>query len=385
MALHLKPGPFKAGLVALTLLTLSWTLASSAQDSGQAPADQQRSEAAKPTEAAPDGSPPSDRHSGSISGTVLDQTGAVVPGAEVQLIEKPLGASQPAPQAVVSRSDGQFSFTNVRPGPFQLNVTSEGFSPQTISGTLGSGQSDQVPPIMLAVATRITEVNVSLTREEIAEEAEVELKIEEKQRILGALPNFYVTYNPNAAPLTPKQKFRLAARNVIDPFTFVIVGGTAGMQQAQNHFRGYGQGSEGYAKRFAANYGDTLSGTFIGQAILPALLKQDPRYFYKGTGSFRARALYAIANAVICKGDNRRWQPNYSNVLGSLAAGGISNLYYPAQDRDGLTLTFENAAVGLGSSAIFNLMQEFVIRHFTPKLPKQDPPPPANIGTTIHN
>ncbi len=363
--------------MALILLTLSWTLTSRAQDSSPTPANPQHNESSKP---ASEGAQPSDHHPGSISGTVVDQSGAVVPGAEVKLIEKPPAAAQPAAQAAVSGADGQFSFTNVPPGPFQLNVTSAGFTPQTISGTLGSGQRDQVPPIMLAVATRVTEINVSLTRDEIAEEAEVELKIEEKQRVLGAIPNFYVTYNPNAAPLTPMQKFRLAARNVIDPFTFVIVGGTAGIQQAQNHFRGYGQGSEGYAKRFAANYGDTLTGTFIGGAILPSLLKQDPRYFYKGIGSFRARALYAIANSVICKGDNRRWQPNYSNILGSLAAGGISNLYYPAQDRDGLTLTFENAAIGIGSNAIFNLLQEFVMRRFTPKA-KPDPSNPD----IIHN
>jgi hypothetical protein len=194
--------------------------------------------------------------------------------------------------------------------------------------------------------------------------------------VLGVLPNFYVSYIPNAAPLTPKQKFKLATMTVIDPFTFVFVGGAAGVQQAQDHFRGYGQGAEGYGKRFGAGYADTVSGTFIGGAILPALLKQDPRYFYKGTGSKALRFLYAIANAVICKGDNRHWQPNYSNMLGSLAAGGISNIYYPAQDRNGVGLTFENAALGIGGSAVSNLFQEFVIRKLTPKLPHIVPAEP---------
>ena len=101
------------------------------------------------------------------------------------------------------------------------------------------------------------------------------------------------------------------------------------------------------AKRYGAGYADIVTGTFIGSAILPSLLKQDPRYFYKGTGSTRSRILYAIANSVICKGDNGRWQANYSSILGSLAAGGISNLYYPAQDRNGAGLTFENALSAL--------------------------------------
>ena len=80
----------------------------------------------------------------------------------------------------------------------------------------------------------------------------------------------------------------------------------------------------------------------IGDAILPSILKQDPRYFYKGSGTTRSRILYALANAVVCKGDNGHWQPDYSGILGSLAAGGISNLYYPASNRNGVQLTFEN-------------------------------------------
>ncbi len=305
---------------------------------------------------------------GSISGTIVDQSGAVVAGAEVRLQLQ----AQAANLEVRSGDNGQFSFSNVPPGPFQLIVTSAGFAEQTFSGTLRAGQVELVPEIVLAIATDVTQVKVGLTREEIALVAEEQLHVEEKQRVLGAIPNFYVSYIPDAAPLTAKQKFQLAAKTVIDPFTFVVVAGTAGVEQWQDHFIGYGQGAEGYAKRFGAGYADTVNGTFIGGAILPALLKQDPRYFYKGTGSIRFRFLYAIANALICKGDNKRWQPNYSNVLGNLAAGGISNLYYPPQDRNGAELTFVNAGIGVGSTAISNLFQEFLIRKLTPGLKKQE-------------
>ena len=245
---------------------------------------------------------------------------------------------------------------------------SAGFATQTFSGTLHAGEIETVPQITLDVAEARTEVEVGLTRSELAEVAEEQIKVEEKQRVLGAIPNFYVSYIPNAAPLTSKQKFKLAWKTVIDPFTIVVVAGTAGVEQAQNHFAGYGQGAEGYGKRFGAGYADVASGTFIGSAVLPSLLKQDPRYFYKGTGSMAARGLYALANSIICKGDNGHWQPNYSNVLGSLAAGGLSNLYYPEQDRNGADLTLENAAIGIGATAIANLFQEFVIRKLTPKL-----------------
>jgi hypothetical protein len=103
-------------------------------------------------------------------------------------------------------------------------------------------------------------------------------------------------------------------------------------------------------------------------------LKQDPRYFYKGTGTRRSRVLYALANAVICKGGNRKWQPNYSNMLGGLAAGGISNLYYPAKDRNGARLTFENGLIEIGATAGANLVEEFLFPRPTPKSSKPKKP-----------
>jgi len=303
---------------------------------------------------------------GTIVGTIVDPSGAVVARARIRLTCD----AQALEQDVVSDDDGQFSLPNVAPGPFLLTVTSAGFATQTFSGILHAGEVQTVPQIALAVAATVTDVEVGLTRVEVAEE---EIKVEEKQRVLGLIPNFYVSYIPNAAPLTSKQKFKLAWKTVTDPITFAVVGGAAGVEQAQDHFSGYGQGAQGYAKRFGAGYADTVSGTFIGSAILPSLLKQDPRYFYKGTGSKTSRFFYAIANAVICKGDNGHWQTNYSNILGSLAAGGISNIYYPAQNRDGAGLTFENAAIGLGAGAVGNLFQEFIIRKMTPKIPKNNP------------
>jgi len=159
----------------------------------------------------------------------------------------------------------------------------------------------------------------------------------------------------------------------------VLIGVTAGIQQSQNTFGGYGQGAEGYAKRYGAGFADFLTSTYIGGAILPSLLKQDPRYFYKGTGSKRSRALYAMANSVICKGDNGRWQPGYSAIFGSIIAGSISNAYYPPNDR-GASLVFENAAIGIGITAAANLFQEFVVKKLTPNLPKHDPAD-ATTGT----
>jgi hypothetical protein len=294
---------------------------------------------------------------GSISGTVVDQNGNFVVAALVNLVR------EGSPQQVVSDKEGHFVLQGVAPGPFQISVLAEGFAPQQRTGVLHPGESLELLDVALPVASATTEVQVRVTNNEIAEE---QLKVQETQRVLGVIPNFYVTYNPEALPLSPKQKFELAWKTSVDPVTFAASGAIAGVEQANNSYRGYGQGTQGYAKRYGASYGDSFVGVMVGGAILPALLKQDPRYFYKGTGSKRSRVLYALANAVICKGDNGRWQPDYSGILGSLASGGISNLYYPASSRNGAWLTFENTFIGIGGSGIGNIFQEFVVRKLTP-------------------
>lgn len=303
---------------------------------------------------------------GEISGRIVDSTGAGVGGATVKLARE----DHSQDMEVLSGDDGQFTLIHIRPGVLRLTISAAGFATQTVAVTLRSGESQAAPPITLAIATAVAEVRVMPSQVEIAED---EIKEEEKQRALGFIPNFYVTYIPNAAPLAPKQKFELAWKTVIDPVTFGLTGAIAGLEQADNYFSGYGQGADGYAKRFGAAYADTAIGTFIGGAILPSILKQDPRYFYKGTGTKRSRVMYALANAVMCKGDNGKWQVNYSGILGSLAAGGISNLYYPAKDRNGAGLTFENALIGIGATAAANLLQEFVIKKLTPNVANHGP------------
>jgi hypothetical protein len=316
-----------------------------------------------------DGQQPDRQLPGSIGGRVLDESGTAAMGARVKLTRDELSKNEAQNRAenqeTLSDSDGTFFFGGVAPGSFQLTVASEGFATQLLSGTLHSGEGETLPTITLILAAASTSVQVVAPQWEVAED---EIKEQEKQRLLGVIPNFYVSYIPDAAPLDAKQKFELAWRSTIDPITFALTGALAGIEQADNTFSGYGQGAQGYGKRFGAAYADTVTGTFIGGAILPSLLRQDPRYFYKGKGSFRSRVLYAIANSVICKGDNQRWEPNYSGVLGSLAGGAISNLYYPASDRSGVALTFENTAIGIGETAVTNIFQEFVVRKLTPSL-----------------
>src|SRR5262249_11863375 len=238
--------------------------------------------------------PAAPQPSESITGTIVDQTGTFVSGAQVRLAR----TDQSSTLQTESDGDGKFSFVNIGPGSFQLTISSEGFATKTISGTLSPGETFVVPQITLALATEVTEVRVSVSPVEIAE---IQIKDQEKQRVFGLIPNFYVSYVPDAAPLNTKQKLGLAWKSSVDPLTLAGVGFVAGIEQAQNAFSGYGQRAQGYAKRYGSSYADVFIGTFMGSAILPAVFKQDPRYFYKGTGSTRSRIFHALGSSIMCK------------------------------------------------------------------------------------
>jgi hypothetical protein len=209
---------FRSGLIVFALAALGWTSLCAGQASQPPPV------LPAPT-------------SGTISGTIVDQSGAIVTGARVKLTrgdsDSNTSEDQSQGQEVLSGDNGQFSFAGIPPGPFHLTVTSAGFAPQTSSGLLHAGEICIVPQIALAVAVNISDVQVNMSRVEVAE---AQVKDEEKQRVLGIIPNFYVTYDPHPLSLTPKQKFELAWRTTVDPVTFAIVGGLAGVQQAQNTF-----------------------------------------------------------------------------------------------------------------------------------------------------
>lgn len=160
---------------------------------------------------------------------------------------------------------------------------------------------------------------------------------------------------------------RASFRSATDPAQFVIAGISAAYGQATDShssidstgFRhGYEEGGIGFVKRYGASYADQFDGTILGNGVFPALLHQDARYFRLGSGPIKKRIVYAALTTVRCKGDNGKWQPNASNLLGNLAAGGISNLYYPAADR-GFELTIQQGLVVTAEGAIGSFLLEF--------------------------
>ena len=262
----------------------------------------------------------------------------------------------------MSGDNGSYTFDDLRPGAtYQVTISAAGFVTWTSSTfTVDPGQIHLLTGSKLQLAGEAASVTVYASSEDVAAE---QVKIEERQRVFGVIPNFYVVYDHDAVPLSAKLKFKLALKATTDPEIFAAVAFTAAIHQAGDT-PDFGQGAKGYGQRVGALYANGVDDIMIGEAILPSLLRQDPRYFYQGTGSKRSRTFHALANAFICKGDNGKWELNYSNVGGDLAAGAISNIYYPRANR-GTGIVFENAAIAAGGRMANGLLQEFILRRFT--------------------
>jgi hypothetical protein len=295
-----------------------------------------------------------------ITGTVSDVEGAVIVGATVTLED----ATSHEKRATLSNQQGSFTFTSVRDGIFSITIQANGFAPEVRTGiSLHTGENYQLSPTAMQVAAAASIIEVgSQTQYELAE---AQIKAQERQRFLFIEPNFYVSYIANPAPLTAGQKMHLAFRTTIDPFHFVNNAINAGWDQWRNNYPGYRQGAAGYGKRFGADYGNVVSGTIVGDGIVPALLHQDPRYIYKGTGSIPSRIGYALLAIVRTKGDNGNWQPNYSGFIGGLTAGAISNSYLPQGDRKAIGNVVGGAFQSFALRGIGTLEEEFLARWVT--------------------
>src|SRR5215470_13013603 len=303
-------------------------------------------------------SDPADPKPGTIVGTVIDINGDTVPGATVVL----KGLDTNNGRTLVTPESGYFSFQDVNPGvPYQISIAANGFADWTSpTMALEPGQYKILDGIQMRIAAEHSEVQVTYHPEQAALE---EYQTHIHQRVLGVIPNFYVAYDQNAAPLTPRMKFKLALRVSMDPVTATGVFLVSSAKQAGDSPK-YGQGWDAYAKRVGATSADGFSDIIIGGAILPSLLHQDPRYFYQGTGTTGSRIRHAVFSPFVARADNGRSQPNYSSLGGVLASSSLANLYYPRSNR-GAGLVFGNFAIGIAERIGANVAQEFLLGKFT--------------------
>ena len=294
----------------------------------------------------------------SIVGIVTDHDDALVPNAVIHIS----GDAPGKDRSVTANGDGGFAISGLAAGSMiHLTVSAEGFADWSSDAiVLQPGQTLDLNHVQLTVGAVVTSVTAA-TSDEIATE---QVKTAETQRVLGVFPNFYIVYDKQFVPLPARLKYQLAFRATTDVVTIAGAGFLAGIDQASAVSPHYVQGAKGYGERFGASYLGGVTDIALGGAVFPALLHQDPRYFYQGTGTKKSRALHAIESPFVAKGDNGRWQPNYSSIGGDLASSALTNLYYPRQDRGG-SLVVNGALEITGGRIVNSLIQEFLLARFT--------------------
>jgi hypothetical protein len=300
-----------------------------------------------------------DANSGTLLGRVLDASEDPVANATVAL-ERPAGDRL----TVVTTDDGSFAFHNLTPRiGYQITITAQGYGDWTSPVTVEPGQDKTLTDIKLRIVAVRRAVTVTYSSKQVAAQ---QLQAEEQQRVLGFIPNIFVTYEPHPEPLTASMKFHLAYKGLTHPTFFAFEGLWAGVEQAA-HMTDYRLGARGYGERFGANLASGASEGLFANAILPSLLHQDPRYFYRGSGTKRSRAWHAVIAPFVCQGDNRKSQPNYSQMGGSLVSAALSNTYYPDSER-GAGLVFRNFGTSMGLHVALGLAQEFLLGKFTSRV-----------------
>ena len=293
---------------------------------------------------------------GSILGTVVDTSDDPIPGATV-VLQGPSGDRL----TTVTKDDGAFAFHEVTPEiAYHITVTAEGFAEWSSSITVEPGQDETLGGIKLRIMAVGRAVTVSYSTKKVAAQ---QLKAEEQQRVLRFIPNMYVSYDPHPEPLTASMKFHLAYKGLTHPSFFVLEAAWAGIQQSANT-PDWPQNARGYGERFGANLAGGATEGLFANAILPSLLHQDPRYFYQGSGTKGSRAWHAFLAPFVCKGDNGRSQPNYSQIGGLLISGAIANTYYPSSNQ-GPGLIFRNFGTNMGIHVALGLAQEFLLGKLT--------------------
>ncbi len=294
---------------------------------------------------------------GQLGGEVLDSSGALVPGAQV-LLHVPGRARA---NTVATDAEGRFIFTVLPPGRYSFVVTAPGFASfESVPFTLASGENRRLEPVRLVIPSGHADVYVTLNRKQIAA---AELHAAEQQRIVG-FPDFYTSFVWDAAPLDARQKLSLGLHATTDRMAFVTAALVASGEQIKGTFPEWGDGADGFGRRYGAAYADGFISKILGSAVLPSVFRQDPRYFYMGPhGTVKQRVRHAVFSAFLTRGDNGRMQPNYSHILGNASAGAISTLYHPAADSAG-KLALDNALLGTVGEAGVNIVRELFLKRF---------------------
>lgn len=179
------------------------------------------------------------------------------------------------------------------------------------------------------------------------------------ERLFWVVPNYRTVEEEKAiAPLATREKFEIAAKDSFDPYAFPVAGFYAGLAHARNEYPAWGRGPDGFGKRYGGAFADQTVSNYMTEAVFPALLREDPRYFRLGRGGFWRRTGYAISRVFVIRTDDGGSEFNYSEFGGNAVMATTANTYYPHADRT-IAATANRWGTQVGLDIVFNVAKEF--------------------------
>ena len=240
---------------------------------------------------------------------------------------------------------------NLLAAPLFLLLTSFAFT-QDLPDSPGTSLLAQQSTTAESTSTQTQEPN-----KQAAENLENEGK--QPKRILGIIPNYRsVSADVELPPASTKEKFKLATQDSFDYSSFIFAGLLAGVGDAQRSYPEFGHGAAAYGRYYWHSFADQAVGNYFTEAIVPAVTREDPRYYTKFHGNFLNRTGYAVSRLFITRTDSGGETFNFSEIVGNGAGAGVSDLYYPSRERT-WTKTGQKWATQVGLDGFFNIFKEF--------------------------
>ncbi len=173
--------------------------------------------------------------------------------------------------------------------------------------------------------------------------------------------NFFARFinGPEVKPLTPREKARLAVKNLLDPFNAITILGTAAISVGTDSHSPYGPGMSGFGKYVGVEYTQDMTGEFFNTFLIPSIVHQDPHYHRMPDATIRRRIFHAVYQVFWTQGDNGKGMLNYSNLVGNAIDDEVSNLYVPGRQTN-LPASAERYVTGLAIAPTDNFITEFL-------------------------
>lgn len=166
-----------------------------------------------------------------------------------------------------------------------------------------------------------------------------------------------VAVPPAASRLTTGDKFRMYIRQTYSLPSVLFPAAFAGLDEATDSPKEWGQGKRGYLDRLGTQRGQFQIGAFCGFAV-GAAFHEDPRFSPSGRHDRWSRIAWVLTHTLLARSDGGKVMPAFGNYAAALGAGFAPAAWLPPSEAS-IANSLERSAAMLGMNVGMNMGIEF--------------------------